>query len=307
MFQSVKLYHRTTYWGREIQGRHTERTRGIDERVINTQIVLENHNEFFGCCFSHGPRVAELKETHFLTHYDGPWDLYLVERKISKGAGVSFMTFCLMPDFVVPRLYWKHEGTLRPQTIRMQLAKHCVPILFANNAYGYPHNHVHVMVVMDKANCANVDGWARRPTTMRRKKIAHVPRVVADPFRGSVVLPGLLCRDVVEDKEDKVAVPGISGIKSFSTISSRNRHHPVERQMLFSPPKSKPPSNHLALPFSQEKIACVGDVPIPFEPNKAQLLLKRPKIKLKQQQKRHGGIDLSDFVSIALTKKGKQA
>ena len=176
MIGFLKIYHRSNFWGREINGRHSERQRGINERVLHTQVVMENYHQFFGCCFSHGPRVSELKENHFVAHYEGSWNLFLMERKISASSGAYHMNFALLPDYVLPNPVWKHEGVVHPHTTRMELGRHFHPILVTNKPYGYPRNHVHLMIVMDAATCPHLNGWDSCPRpSLERKQERSTP------------------------------------------------------------------------------------------------------------------------------------
>ena len=172
MIGFLKIYHRCNFWGQQIQGRHSERQRGIHERVLHTQVVLENYHQFFGCCFSHGPRVSELKEHHFVTHYEGSWNLFLMERKISESTGAYYMNFALLPIYVPANPLWNHEGVVHPHTMRMELGRHFHPILVTNKPYGYPRNHVHLMIVMDAATCPHLNGWdsCPRPSLERKQE-----------------------------------------------------------------------------------------------------------------------------------------
>jgi hypothetical protein len=174
MIGFLKIYHRSNFWGQEVQGRHSERRRGIHERVLHTQVVMENYHQFFGCCFSHGPRVSELKEHHFLTQYKGFWNLFLMERKISASTGAYHMNFALLPDYVVANPMWKHEGVINPHTTRMELGRHFHPILATNKPYGYPRNHVHLMIVMDAATCPHVNGWDSCPCPSLERKVERL-------------------------------------------------------------------------------------------------------------------------------------
>jgi hypothetical protein len=174
MLNTFKIYHRSNYWGREIRGRPTERHRYLPLPVIQTQVVMKNHSEFLGCCYSYGNRVVELKENNFVDYYSGNWSLYLVERKTSKTRGAHYFTFVLMPQVYPPfSLYWKFEGAVQAGAVRMELGRHFYPILVRNEAYGFAHVHVHMIVVMDKFVPPPVDdAWNcyQRPARDRRQR-----------------------------------------------------------------------------------------------------------------------------------------
>jgi hypothetical protein len=169
---SLKIYHRCNFWGREINGRHPEARYGIQRPVFHTQVVLENYYQFFGCCFSDGRRVVELKEHHFVTHHTGAWNLFLMRRRIDKASGAYLMSFGVCPDYIPVNPDWIYQGTIpHPHTMRMDLGRHFNPILCTNKPYGYQRNHVHLMIVMDTADCPHINGWDYHPCPSRDRKL----------------------------------------------------------------------------------------------------------------------------------------
>lgn len=294
MFQSVTLYHRTSFWGREIQGRHSEKFRGIAERVIPVQVVLDNHNDFQGCCHSHGPRVAELKETHFLKQYPGKWNLFLIERKIGKGSGgVYFLNFVMMPETFAPRLFWRFEGTLSPQTLRMELAKHFVPVLSANKAYGYPHNHIHISVVMDKAMCFSRGEWnciISNQLLARKveRRVAVEAAAALPPSNASMVDEPRV--SVAGAPKDNVRERDFPTLKPYQMIKSQLKHD-------LSPELKK-----VAAP-----LAGITTLPPAYPPFKNQYITKeKAPFPRSVKPPTNRSVSLSDFVVVALSKKGKQ-
>lgn len=168
----LKIYLRCNFWGRDITGRRTEGHHGIQHRVFHTQVVMEKHHQFFGCCFDHGRRVAELKEHHFVTQHAGAWNLFLIERRIDDASGAYHMSFGVFPDYIPVSPTWIFQGTIHhPHTMRMELGRHFYPILVTSKPYGYQRNHVHLMIVMDTADCPHVNGRDYHPCPSHDRKL----------------------------------------------------------------------------------------------------------------------------------------
>jgi hypothetical protein len=186
---------------------------------------------------------------------------------------------------------------LAPQTMRMELAKHFVPILCANNAYGYPHNHVHIAVIMDKAVCSPRDEWnnvvAARSQMRKLESIAAVPAAAVGPPSSS---PG---DHAVH--ETRIPVPGTHGDENVEGDSPPCKQHP----------KIKPQLDHnlsaelkkVTDPVDEQKVV----------PSAAYLPVKSHDFAKEKSPPIHPvnpltnrSVSLSDFVLLALNKKGKQ-
>jgi len=72
---AMKLVIRSAYWGNTLRGKPfvDQATGARPNRTISCQAVLKNEGQFWGCCPSHGKRVLEMTEQHFIDTFSGDW------------------------------------------------------------------------------------------------------------------------------------------------------------------------------------------------------------------------------------------
>lgn len=160
--EGMKLVVRSPYWGRILKGKSRRNydnggMPGIPYRVIGCQAVLSAvEGQYWGCCPEHGKRVLELKEHHFMDHYDGNWDIYMVGSHVAPQYQVH--AFFLLPreqtiiniNYKIATEGWSFIGSAHTSVLRVELEGLLGDILTQNESMGYHHHHVHLEILMNQ-------------------------------------------------------------------------------------------------------------------------------------------------------------
>ena len=164
------------------------------------------------------------------------------------------MNFCLIPDNVYPNPLWKFEGIIHPNTMRMELSRHFYPILFTNKPYGYPRNHVHLMIVMDKAVCPHLNGWTSQPCPSQERKALHEQQRKLQMDRLVAVASKNSCDgEVVELIDENEAVP--QGSSHQERNLQRQDEHATLPDFVVAALHEKGLKNNKVLDVNVQKIA----------------------------------------------------
>jgi hypothetical protein len=155
---TMKLFHRTSYWGKDL---HAYKARGYKLPIIQVQAILDDDTECdafsFGCCRHHGRRCVQLDESHFLANDRDDWNLYHCKTVLGEESqyGDMFHDFALIPVTKATKKNigkgWTLLGSVRACAARMDLAPLLRPFLVDNNkndGHSYATHHVHVALAM---------------------------------------------------------------------------------------------------------------------------------------------------------------
>lgn len=182
---SMKLYHRTSFWGKDLHG---YKARGHKLPIIQVQaIVGEESGTSFGCCRHHGKRCCVIDESHFIASSRGEWDLYHVKTVLGEESkyGDYFHDFALMPRSKATTENlgkgWTMLGSIRPCAARMDLVPLLRPFLTNNSNFDhtYATHHAHIALVMEMVT---VDD-SRHERRQQRKQKQHSHSVVDERWQ----------------------------------------------------------------------------------------------------------------------------
>jgi hypothetical protein len=177
----LKLYHRTSFWGKDLHG---YKVRGHKLPIIQVQaIVNDEDTDSFGCCRHHGRRCVEIDESHFIANDRDDWSLYHVKTLLGEDSehGDYYHNFALIPKSKASTQNigkgWTLLGIIQPCAARMDLAPFLRPFLMRNGNFEHTYaiHHAHIALAM---NMVTVDErrHERRPE-LRKGKQQHNFRV----------------------------------------------------------------------------------------------------------------------------------
>jgi hypothetical protein len=151
---TMKLYHRTSYWGDYVQGHQSKL---FKFPVIHVQALLSEEYGTYGCCHHRGRRCIELDETHFISNHRDDWNLYHVRTVLGEGGihGEYYHDFALLPKSQATAKNvgkgWSLLGSVRACTARIDLAPLLRPFLVTNDYFQYyAKHHAHIAVAMER-------------------------------------------------------------------------------------------------------------------------------------------------------------
>lgn len=150
------LVHRTDYWGRHIDARHSH-DHEVRIKVIWTQAM--DDDETYGCCRGFGRRVVRVTDYDFEEEYSGEWKLYKVSETEGRNPAHYFFKFFLVPSstihygshsWVKEHREWEYEGSIHSSSALDDL-QHLLSDYLYGDGVGSRHAnryHVHVAIKM---------------------------------------------------------------------------------------------------------------------------------------------------------------
>lgn len=224
----MKLYHRTSFWGKDLHG---YKARGHKFPIIQVQAVIgdENGVPSQGCCPHHGKRLVVIDESHFVANEPNQhWNLYHVKTILGETSegGDYYHDFCLMPqDKCLNKKNlgkgWVLLGTVRSSAARIDLAPMLRPFLINNQnfEYTYAKHHAHIALVMQKVTIQERTPASNgtKQTNAVHKKQKQQLQTLATNDRWQNAQPGMPFY-----QQDKNATPPAHQTEALVAIDSKN-------------------------------------------------------------------------------------